>query len=159
MSNEGLIKLHVSLPNHWMVSGESMWAEPVGDDIYRLENVPFFCYGINFQDELKALPDDDDILEVSEVVKRSGNKTIRICFDKTIASKDSQEPYLNVLRNLDCSLERWDETYLAINIRKTADYNQVYEQLDEWCDKEILAFETCHERVKGSFDDLLEESE
>ena len=24
MSNEGLVKVHVSLPNHWMIGGESM---------------------------------------------------------------------------------------------------------------------------------------
>jgi hypothetical protein len=156
VSNEGLVKVHISLPNHWMIGGESLWAEPIGENTYRLENVPFFAYGLNFRDEVKALPDKDDILEIGEVIQRSGNKTIRIMFDKSL-DKEGQQDYIDAIRALDCSVERWDKTMLAINIRKSADFNQVYDYLDSLCSKEILAFETCHQRVEGSFDDSVDD--
>ncbi len=156
MSNEGLVKVHVSLPNHWMIAGESMWAQSLGNNVYKLENVPFFSYGLNFKDEVEAYPDKDDILEVSKVVKPSGNKTIRIVFDKTVERK-SQDNYINTIKELDCSLERWDDTYLSVNIREGANFDAIYDQLDEWSEEDILGFETCHERVEGSFDDILDE--
>lgn len=134
-----------------MVGGESMWAEPLDSDIYRLENVPFFSYGLNFKDEVIALPDDDGILEITEVVKRSGNKTIRMSFDKS-CGKEQQAIYFEKLRGMNCSLERWDDTFLSLNIKVDADFNIVYDQLDEWAEADILAFETCHERIEGSFD-------
>ena len=84
------MKVHVSLPNHWMIGGESMWAEPLGNNIYRLENVPFFSYSLNFKDEVEAKPDEDGILEIEKVVKRSGNSTLRIIFDKKV-TREQQE--------------------------------------------------------------------
>ncbi|RDV27358.1 DUF4265 domain-containing protein [Alteromonas aestuariivivens] len=151
MSNEGLVKVHVSLPNHWMIGGESMWAEPLGNDIYRLENVPFFSYSLNFKDEVKAYSDDDGVLEITDVVARSGNRTLRIIFDKSI-DRQKQEYYIEQIRDLDCSLERWDETYLAINVRKSAHYLDVIDHFDIWNEKDILAYETCDEQIPGSFD-------
>ena len=150
MSTEGLLKVHVSLPNHWMIGGESMWAESLGNDIYRLENVPFFSYSLNFKDEVQAIPDQDGILQIRRVVRRSGNRTIRIIFDKEI-SKENQESYIKVIRDLDCSLERWDNTYLAINVRASACYSTVLDQLDIWSDQDIIALETCEEQIR-SFD-------
>ena len=43
MSDAGLVKIHVDLPNHWATGGESMWATPLGFDLYRIENVPFYA--------------------------------------------------------------------------------------------------------------------
>jgi hypothetical protein len=41
MSHENLVKLHIDLPNHWAIGGESMWATPLENDHYQLENVLF----------------------------------------------------------------------------------------------------------------------
>tara|TARA_Y100000588_G_scaffold383571_1_gene473187 strand:+ start:2852 stop:3328 length:477 start_codon:yes stop_codon:yes gene_type:complete len=156
VNNDGLMKVHVSLPNHWMIGGESMWAEPLGNNIYRLENVPFFSYSLNFKDEVEAKPDEDGILEIEKVVKRSGNSTLRIIFDKKV-TREQQEKYIKIIRELDCSLERWDNTYLAINVRVSACYTSVLNRLDQWNEQDIIALETCEEQMPGSFDAAVDE--
>jgi hypothetical protein len=151
MSNEGLVKVHVSLPNHWMIGGESMWAEPLGNNIYRLENVPFFSYSLNFKDDVQAFENDNGILEMENVIARSGNRTLRVIFDKSM-DRNKQDIYIEKIRYLDCSLERWDETYLTVNVRKTACYLDVIEQFDIWNAEDVFAYETCDEYIPGSFD-------
>ena len=129
-----------------------MWAEPLGNNVYQIENVPFFSYGLNFKDTVEAFPDSDGILEISRVIDRSGNKTIRAIFRDHIA-KGQQEEYIENIMKLDCSLERWNEFMLAINIRSTGNFREVFDHLDLLSENSVLDFETCHERVEGSFDD------
>ncbi|WP_158237282.1 hypothetical protein [Aquimarina sp. MAR_2010_214] len=50
MKEEELEKIHIDLPNHWTIGGESFWAILLGNDLFRLENVPFYSYGFNFHD-------------------------------------------------------------------------------------------------------------
>ncbi len=72
MSGESFKKVHVDLPNHWAIGGESMWAEPLGNDLYKIENVPFYAYGLNYQDTVRATPESEDqIPEIRELVKKS----------------------------------------------------------------------------------------
>ena len=33
-----------------------MWAEPLGDDLYKIENVPFYAYVLNSHDIVRATP-------------------------------------------------------------------------------------------------------
>ena len=60
--------------------------------------------------------------------------------------------YIEKIRDLDCSLERWDETYLTVNVRKSACYLDVIKKFDIWDAEEIFAYETCDEQIPGSFD-------
>lgn len=48
---------------------ECVWAEPVGDDRYRIANVPFFAHDVGLHDVVLAL-EVDDHLELVEVVER-----------------------------------------------------------------------------------------
>ena len=50
-----LTKIFVALPNHWAGHGtETLWARKVGDDLHRLESVPFFAYGLAYGDVVRA---------------------------------------------------------------------------------------------------------
>lgn len=155
MNEDDSYKLHVSLPNHSMIGVESFWAAKVGEDLYRIENVPFYAYGLNFRDVVRAYSDADGILEIQEVVERSGNQTMRVDFNKT-CDKERQPKYLEQLKKLNCSFERWNDSMLAINVRKEADFNEIVAQLEAWEEEEILDVETAHQKKEGSFDDVLE---
>jgi len=41
--------------------------------------------------------------------------------DKEI-ERENQKKYIDIIKELDCSLERWDDTYLSVNIREGADF-------------------------------------
>lgn len=156
MEEEGLEKIHISLPNHWAIDGESMWATPLGNDLFLIENVPFYAYGLNFHDIVRATPDSDDqIPEIRELVQSSGSghRTFRVFFKKHI-SRQRQEEVLDSMKELTVSYERANEIYFSLDMLPTGGYQAVFDELENLTEKNILEFETCEVREEGSFDDL-----
>ena len=152
--HDGLTKVHIDLPNHWQSKGESMWARPLGDDLYEIHNVPFCAYGLNCLDVVLATADAPDLKpEIRKVVRRSGNQTLRVIYEgKT--DRDQQNEIIDTIRGMDAWVERSSKTMICININPSADYQAICNYLftleqDGW-----LQYETCEERVAGSFDDL-----
>ena len=159
MSNEKLEKIHIDLPNHWAIGGESLWATPLGKDLYRIENVPFYAYGLNFLDVVLATSDSHELKpEIRKVVTPSGHRTYRIIFKKEI-SREKQIDLLETLNKYEASYERADSINVAIDIKPNGDHIAVYDQLDEYEKAGFLSFETCEARIEGSFDDLPDEEE
>jgi hypothetical protein len=56
---------------------ENIWAAPLGDGLYRLENPPFFVYDISLDNVVAAAPNEHGLLQFLTVIRRSGNKTLR----------------------------------------------------------------------------------
>ncbi|MEM9907888.1 MAG: DUF4265 domain-containing protein [Cyanobacteria bacterium P01_D01_bin.44] len=154
---EDLVKLHIDLPNHWAIGGESLWAAPLGSDLYRIENVPFFAYGLNYLDIVHATPDSEDLKpEIRRVVTPSGHRTYRVIFDAKI-DREEQVKLLGSLEKLGATFERADATNVSIDIEPSGDHIEIYDQLDEYENQGYLSFETCEARVEGSFDDTPDE--
>lgn len=154
MSKEKLEKIHIDLPNHWAIGGEAFWATPLGNDLFRLENVPFYAYGLNFHDVVKATSDSEELIpEIRELVELSGHRTFRVFFGKNI-NRQKQEEVLDSMRDLTISYERANGAYLSLDMQPSGDYQAVFDRLDELEKENILAFETCEARINGSFDDL-----
>ena len=59
---------------------EGVWASPVGDDVYRLDNIPYFAYGLSLGDHVGAANNGEGPLRMVELVKPSGNRTLRVAF-------------------------------------------------------------------------------
>ncbi|MBW1296375.1 DUF4265 domain-containing protein [Aquimarina litoralis] len=157
MYNEGLEKIHIDLPNHWAIGGESFWATPLGNDLFRLENVPFYAYGLNFHDVVKATSDSDELIpEIRELVELSGHRTFRVFFEKSI-DRQNQETILDSMKELTISYERANGIFFSLDMQPNGNYQDVFDRLDELEKENILGFETCEARIEGSFDDLLEE--
>ena len=159
MSEETLVKIHIDLPHHWAIGGESMWAEDLGNDHYRICNVPFHAYGLNYKDVVIARPQSDDqIPEIIEVFERSGNETLRLYFNESI-SREEQVKILNGICAIGASYERANDIFVAIDIDHHGKYGEVYDHLQSLEDGEKLSFETCEMRIPGSFDDAPPEEE
>lgn len=74
------VKVHfpIEVEDGWPpVSGESMWAVHVEDEVYRLENTPFFVRGAAFGDLVQTWRDAEGVLTVVSV-KDEGNLTVRL---------------------------------------------------------------------------------
>ncbi|HEV8589469.1 MAG TPA: DUF4265 domain-containing protein [Pyrinomonadaceae bacterium] len=152
-AEESLTKVHIDLPNHWATGGESLWALPLGNDLYEIRNTPFHAYGINWGDVVRATEDDPTLKpEVREVVRPSGNKTLRVIFDGAL-SQEEQDAILSSLEHLDLSWERANDHYVAIDVHPNADYHAIRDKLAEFENTGVLGYETCEARVEGSFDD------
>lgn len=147
-----LVKICVELPHHWWLKGESFWAQPLGQDLYRLENVPFCAYDLNFGDVVQATADREDLKpEIRAVVERSGHQTLRIRFSDPL-NREAQEPIIAALQALGGELERANGQFLAIDIPPGVSIDALRDALDEQVDAGALEYETCEARVPGSFD-------
>lgn len=152
MADDAPTKIHIDLPNHWAIGGESFWATHLGGDRYRLENVPFYAYGLNFLDIVRATPDSEETIpEIREVVRRSGRKTIRVMFEEAV-DRERQEKLLSSLSEFEANYERADAHLVAIDIKPEGSIQSVFDQLEAYENDGLLDFETCEARVEGSFD-------
>jgi len=152
-SDEDLTKIVVDLPNHWATGGEGMWAKPLGKDLYEIRNVPFHAYGLNFGDVVRAVePAPDKKPVVSELVRRSGHRTLRVLFSESVADGARVE-LLQSLEGLKASFERATGRHFAIDIEPEGDYNAACDRLAAWEAEGLLGYETCEQRAAGRFDD------
>ncbi len=69
---------------HGPYHSEGLWAIEVDAKRghYRLDNTPFFAYGISYGDVVLAKPDPDGVLIFKRVVESSGRLTLRIMLDE-----------------------------------------------------------------------------
>jgi len=74
---------------------ESLWAEPVGGDRYRLRNVPFLVFGFSEQDVITA-EENNGALRVTGVAIRGGRSTYRL-----VLPEDANEERRTILAGLD----------------------------------------------------------
>lgn len=154
---EALTKILVDLPNHWAIGIESMWARPLGADLYELRNVPVHAYGLNFLDVVEALPSPQvGKPVVCRVVERGGHRTLRVMFNDACAM-EKRVPMLASLRAWGASVEGATKTLFAIDVEPAGDYDAICARLWDWEREGLLEFETCEERAPGSFDDAPEE--
>ena len=152
MIRDDLTKVHVALPNHWATSGEAMWASLVGGNRYRIENVPFYAYNLNYGDVVEAMPAaSDQKPSVMRVVERSGHRTVRVNFAKSV-DEGMQLHHLGTLTELHVTHERCNERYVALDLDPDADLDAVRDRLDSWESEGIAEYETCEARTPGSFD-------
>lgn len=156
---DSLTKVHIDLPHHGATGGESLWALPLGDDLYEIRNTPFHAYGLNWGDVVKAYSDDPELKpEVREVVGKSGNRTLRVIFEEEL-NQERQDEILSSLQYLDLSWERANDRFVAIDVHPSSDYQAVCDKFWELEKKGVLCYETCEAREPGSFDDVASEPE
>ncbi|SRR6266516_3358187 len=155
--DDELTKIVVDLPNHWATGGEGMWAKPLGEDLYEVQNVPFYAYGLNFGDVVRAVqPAPNKKPVVSELVRAGGHRTLRVTFSDSLTESERLE-HLCSLNDLKASFEGANKRYFAIDIEPDGDYEAVCDRLAAWEAQGPLEYETCEARVAGTFDDTPEE--
>lgn len=154
MLEDQYAQIKVALPNHWAVEEEYLWAEPVGEDLYRIENIPFYAYGVNYQDIVTATPSKDDpsTLEIGTLKEWGGHQTMRLFFSDKISQED-QEKLIAILADNNIIHQRADDYLIAINIPPGLDAGSVYDFLEDNEGDDRFSFETCEERTEKSFDD------
>jgi hypothetical protein len=105
---------------------ETLWATPLGNDLYKLDNSPFYAYGVSWEDVVLAPYDDEEALPAfRSVVERSGNRTIRVMFDPPVADGNPSDQILKGLLALGCSYEGANRGYIAINLPPRVDLEEV----------------------------------
>src|SRR5262245_49062417 len=92
---------------------ETLWAVHVGPNRYRLDNSPWYQYGISCGDVVEATLSADGFPAFQRVVEKSGHRTVRVIFDRTLEKED---PFLVAVQELGCSFEGAHGRLIAIDI-------------------------------------------
>lgn len=124
----GFVKIRLTGPSGEV---ETLWAEPVRPSIYRLDNEPFFAYGVSSNDLVEAAPDESGYLEFVRVVEASGNRTVRILFDRFPATSPQGQSLIERLKAEGCSYEGAFSKLLAITVPPDASLEAVASLLKE----------------------------
>jgi len=103
------------------VGYENIWALPLGNGAYQLENPPFFIYDIAAGDAVAAVADADGVLQFLRVVSRSGNRTLRARSDDLLRDARFKSRVFTELGNMRCQTEAHGNTLLSINIPPDVD--------------------------------------
>jgi hypothetical protein len=101
---------------------ETLWATPLGRHRYRLENCPFLAYGVSWLDIVEARPPSKgEFPAFVRVVKKSGNRTIRIIFKPGIDKSRKAKAVVERLVDMGCSYEGAHPGFIAVNIPAKVD--------------------------------------
>lgn len=92
---------------------ETPWAERVGEREFRLDNLPWFAYGVSDDDVVEAEPTENDgIFEFVRVLRPSGNSLVRV-----ILENESQvDSVLGPLVEMGCNYEGANSKFISISI-------------------------------------------
>ena len=95
---------------------ETPWAESLGNSLYRLDNAPFWKYGISLDDIFEAQPDDSGRPAFIRVVKKSGNRTVRIRLQPRADRDPDSQAILDQLVAHGCEYEGMHPGYIVVTV-------------------------------------------
>jgi hypothetical protein len=111
---------------------ETMWATHLGADDYKLDNSPFYAYGVSWEDVVSApFNADEGFPTFTRVVSKSGNRTVRVIFTAAIETGDDSDRVLQGLVTLGCSYEGANRKYFSVNVPPDVDLDVVRTYLIE----------------------------
>lgn len=114
-ADDELVKVHFELAEPDMgVAGESLWAAPLGDDLYELRNSPWHARTVNWLDVVMARPEtEEEWPEFVRVHKRSGHRTIHLFILN--AGQRRTEEFLQCCNELGATYENMDDRMYALD--------------------------------------------
>ncbi|GAB4366118.1 MAG: hypothetical protein Kow00114_23830 [Kiloniellaceae bacterium] len=110
---------------------ETLWATPMGKDLYRLENSPWFAYGVSYLDIVQARAEGDGFPVFNTVVEKSGNRTVRIILDPPAEEANASAEILDALVTMGATYEGANPSYMAVNIEPHVDFAAICRFLTE----------------------------
>ena len=130
---EQRVRIAVPLSTGSVAEVETVWAVPLGDDLYRIDNVPFSAYGLHLDDIVAGVPRTTGITMV-RVVTAGGHDTFRVLVWPDVDPIQAQ-PLLDQLGHIGCGIERATSRWVAIDVPPSVDRDAVVQILDRgWLD-------------------------
>lgn len=101
---------------------ETLWARPLGDDLFELHNTPLYAYGVSWHDVVEARAQaPEGFPVVVGVAKKSGFRTIRVILKPPANVSDASQALLDGLRRLGCSYEGANHRFIAVDVPPAVD--------------------------------------
>lgn len=141
--DENLVKILFHPNDDHYTTTETLWAEPLGNDTYRLRNTPFYFYGASSDDIVHAMPNSDGLLTFHEVVGRGGSSTYRILVREG-AEQSGFEEFWRPLGEVGCKLERAAGRFYAIDVPPGTNVDHVVALLAKGEENDVWSWEEGH---------------
>lgn len=140
---EGLVAdetfVKIQLYDEQKNEGETYWAEPLGNSLYKLQNIPFFATRLNLFDIVTCQEEPNALPIILEVKESSGHRTVILRFTEPSFQERwnfQENPWevrkFETLRSLAEQGVTWewgDEFLLALDVPPESDYAAVIELL------------------------------
>ena len=134
-----LVKVVIELPEPDMgVTGERVWAVPLGSDLYEICNSPWHSR-VNWGDIVKARAQSDDQWPIFiEVVRRSGHRTMHIYLLEK--GREKQQEFLAKFKELGATYENADSKMYALDFDPSVDVQPILAYLEQLKTKGLLDY-------------------
>jgi hypothetical protein len=143
--HDGQVKIRVPLLGTARQSGfesESVWAEPLGDNRYRIWNLPVFAYNLEMRAVVECAQDPDGGQPVAiRVVEQGDCYVVRLYFRDAASDAQIQE-VLDVLSSRRALFEKHSRRLWAIGLRSLQDYEWVGPALQRFVDADVLTLDS-----------------
>jgi hypothetical protein len=132
MSEEKYDKIVLRLVEGEDVYIETPWVIDLGEGRYRMENSPFYFYGVAAGDIVGAeYSEEEERLVFTKVLEKSGNKLVRVIFENPADQEGPEKEHLKKLVEMGCNYEGANPKYICIDIPKDVDLFKVCNYLTE----------------------------
>ena len=130
--SEDLVKVILDVSDDTFgISGERVWASPLGDDLYEIRNTPWHTCDVNWGDVVRAVATNaKEWPKFVEVVRRSGHRTLHLFFYDT-ADEDFRTAVLNRFKDWKANYENADSKLYAIDVQPDGDLDGLCAYLDQ----------------------------
>ncbi len=144
-TGEGLVRIRIRLES----TGEpgptedSVWAEPLGSERYRVESCPFFAYGISRDDVVRASGGPGEAGPIlDDVLEKGGHRTLRLTLGPSTELRSAPvQRVLEKLIDLGCTHELLRPRLVAIDLPPEVDLEVAAELLQEAARAGALSWE------------------
>ena len=123
MNDSGKVKVQLS-DEHGNI--ETLWADPLGNDRYRLDNTPWYAYRVSYGDVVEARTEEPGGFPVFvKVIEKSGYRTIRLILKPPVDESPESQAVLDHLVTLGCKYEGAYSSYFSIDVPPEIDLSAV----------------------------------
>lgn len=122
------------------VSEELIWVKPIENELYKIDNIPFFAPNLAYEDII-SIEHEGDKLYFENLIEMSGNSTVQFVFFEK--NKNIENVMLKQIESFQCGWEGMEGGgYYSLNIPENVNYKDIREFLED--KKEILDYkEAC----------------
>jgi hypothetical protein len=144
-TGEGLVRIRIRLERTAGEAGpdeDSVWAEPLGSDRFRIESCPFFAYGLSRNDVVRAATGAEGGPVLGDVLDKSGHRTLRFALAQAVELRaPAVQRVLERLGDAGCTHELLRPRFVSIDVPPEVDVGVVAEVLQEGAREKLLAWE------------------
>lgn len=110
--------------------GEGLWAYSLGNQLYELQNIPLNAEHLNVEDIVRCEESENLKPVIKELVKRSGNRTLRVIFREDADEEDCVDVIWK-LKQQGVFYEKAVQRHYMFNVEPRHDYQAITDYLKE----------------------------